>query len=441
MAQWWVVVASLFFYGFWNWRFLPILALSVTLNFHLGRHIAKTRSKPLLVAGLAFNLGLLAYFKYANFLIQSYGGLTGSGVPGFDIVLPLGISFFTFQKAAFLVDCRSDPPRHAPSFRRFAFFVSFFPQLIAGPVVHHAELIPQISKPVAFDPRAFGQGLCWFVVGLFKKAVIADRIAEQVDPLFSVHDALPLVDAWTAALGYGLQIYFDFSGYSEMAVGMGLMFGLSLPVNFNSPYRAASIQEFWGRWHITLSRFLRQYLYIPLGGNRHGFLRGLAAVFVTMALGGLWHGAAWTFVLWGVLHGCYIGVFRVWRLMGIRRLPLFLGRTLTLLVVFWAWVPFRAGTLGQTVALWRGMAGANGVAWPSMFRESLPLGWGISTRVTGIELALYLILLAWCLAKPGLAASVESLEPTRRNALCLGLAMLACVFSLQRYSSFIYWQF
>ncbi|MCX7113627.1 MAG: hypothetical protein NTX45_26785 [Proteobacteria bacterium] len=155
---------------------------------------------------------------------------------------------------------------------------------------------------------------------------------------------------------------------------------------------------------------------------------------------GAWHGAAWAFVLWGILHGCYIGVFRVWKLMGIG-LPLFLARTLTLLAVFWAWVPFRAGTLGQTVALWRGMVGMNGVAWPSMFRESLPLGWGISTQVTGIELALYLILFAWCLAKPGLSASVESLEPTRRNALCLGAVMLACVFSLQRYSSFIYWQF
>jgi len=420
MAQWWGVVASLFFYGCWNWRFIPLLAFSVTLNFHLGRCIAKTRSKPLLVAGLAFNLGLLAYFKYANFLIQSYGGLAGAGVPDLDIVLPLGISFFTFQKVAFLVDCRREPPSRPPAFRRFAFFVSFFPQLIAGPIVHHAELIPQISKPVPFDPRTFGQGLCWFVIGLFKKVVIADRIAECVDPLFSVRDALPLIDAWTAALGYGLQIYFDFSGYSEMAVGMGLLFGLRLPVNFNSPYRAASIQEFWNRWHITLSRFLRQYLYIPLGGNRRGFLRGLAAVLVTMALGGLWHGAAWTFVLWGVLHGSYIGVFRVWKLAGVA-LPLFIARTLTLLAVFWAWVPFRAGTLGHTVALWRGMAGANGVAWPSMFRESLPPGWGISTHVTGIELALYLILFAGCIAKPGLAASVESLEPTRRNALCLGV--------------------
>ena len=183
MAQWWGVVASLFFYGCWNWRFIPLLAFSVTLNFHLGRCIAKTRSKPLLVAGLAFNLGLLAYFKYANFLIQSYGGLAGAGVPDLDIVLPLGISFFTFQKVAFLVDCRREPPSRPPAFRRFAFFVSFFPQLIAGPIVHHAELIPQISKPVPFDPRTFGQGLCWFVIGLFKKVRVTDPLDFTSIPL------------------------------------------------------------------------------------------------------------------------------------------------------------------------------------------------------------------------------------------------------------------
>jgi D-alanyl-lipoteichoic acid acyltransferase DltB (MBOAT superfamily) len=437
-AQWAVVAASVLFYGGWNWAFVPLLAASVLLNYRLGRELARSRSARLLALGLAFNLGLLGYFKYANFLLGNIGWLAGQDWPKLDIVLPLGISFFTFQKIAFLVDCQRGQVARF-DLRRFAFFVAFFPQLVAGPVVHHAELIPQIESRARFDARLFSQGLFLLVLGLFKKAVIADRLAEQVDPLFAAATPLPLAEAWTAAVGYGLQLYYDFSGYSEMAVGMGLMFGLRLPQNFNSPYQAASIADFWRRWHMSLSRFLRDYLYIPLGGSRHGFARGIAALMATFVLGGLWHGAAWTFVAWGALHGAFVALHRVWAGTGLG-MPRPLGVLLTWLAVTFAWVLFRADSMVQALSIWQGMAGLNGADVPSAF-HSLCAACPPAALVTGVELCVFLMLLAWCVERPNAADAAERLLPDKRSLLRFYAAALACVFLAGGRQSFIYWQF
>lgn len=339
---------------------------------------------------------------------------------------------------AFLVDCHRGHVKRF-DFRRFAFFVSFFPQLVAGPVVHHAELIPQIEARVRFDARLFSQGLFLFVMGLFKKTVIADRLAEYVDPLFAAGTPLPLAEAWTAAVGYGLQLYFDFSGYSEMAVGMGLMFGLKLPRNFNSPYQAASIADFWRRWHMSLSRFLRDYLYIPLGGSRHGFARGMAALMATFVLGGLWHGAAWTFVAWGALHGVFVALHRLWARTGLE-LPRPLGVLLTWTAVTLAWVMFRAESVAQAFSVWKGMAGLNGADVPSAFRP-LCAACQPSTLATGVELCVFLMLLAWCMERPNAADAAANLVPGKRSLLRLHASALACVFLASGRQSFIYWQF
>ena len=275
-AQWLVIICSIYFYGWWDTRYVPLLIGNALVNFYLGQTISKTKSKALLIAGLVYNVGLLGYFKYADFFIENWNTLTGSQNALMHLILPLGISFFTFQVIAYLVDCYKG---YVSDFNllRFAFSISFYPHLIAGPILHYSDVMPQLRGRIEFDARQFSQGLFLFAVGLFKKSVIADRIAEKVDPLFAANTVLQFFESWVASIGYGLQIYFDFSGYSDMAIGIGLMFGIILPQNFNSPYQANSIADFWKRWHMTLSRFLREYVYIPLGGNRNGFAKGLTA--------------------------------------------------------------------------------------------------------------------------------------------------------------------
>jgi len=317
--------------------------------------------------GVALNLAALGYFKYANFFIENVDALFGVPLPLSSVILPIGISFFTFQQIAYLVDVM----RGAPVERdlvSYTLFVAFFPHLIAGPLVHHAEMIPQFRRGRSVGlPLMIARGIAIFVVGLFKKVVIADSLAQLVSPVFAHADAGGSVTtswAWLATLAYTLQIYFDFSGYSDMAIGLALLFGIRLPVNFRSPYRAASIIEFWRRWHITLSRFLRDYLYVPLGGNRRGQSRRYVNLMVTMLLGGLWHGAAWTFVIWGGLHGLYLALNHLWRAATDRRivstvLTRAAGWLATLLAVVFAWVFFRAGTLAGA---WRMVVALVGAA-------------------------------------------------------------------------------
>ncbi len=323
-AAWWLAGASIVFYGWWSWRFVPLLVCSVVFNFVCGVAIAKLNAsgrhavaKGALVFAIAGDLTLLGYFKYADFLLQSWNAVSNSSVPLLHIILPLGISFFTFTQIAFLVDTYRGIARK-PRFAHFLLFVTYFPHLIAGPVLHHKEMMPQFGHPSTyrFSWLSFGLGLSIFCLGLFKKTVLADGIAPHVAPAFAAAargESLHLLMAWGGALAYSMRLYFDFSGYSDMAIGLSRMFGITLPLNFNSPYKASNISEFWRRWHMTLSRFLRDYLYIPLGGNRHGTPRRFANLIVVMFLGGLWHGASWTFALWGLLHGLYLVVHEAFK--------------------------------------------------------------------------------------------------------------------------------
>jgi alginate O-acetyltransferase complex protein AlgI len=346
--------ASLFFYGAWRPIYLLLLIASVAANFSLGLLMEDPRRRRAVgLIGVALNLALLCYFKYTNFIFDSMNMLTGAPLPFVNIVLPLGISFFTFQQIAYLVDVM----RGAPVERdivSYTLFVSFFPHLIAGPLVHHAEMIPQFKRGRTSRSAVLAaRGLAIFAAGLFKKVVIADNLAQFVSPVFAHLDAGGGVTtqwAWLATLAYTFQIYFDFSGYSDMAVGLALLFGIRLPVNFRSPYQAMSIIEFWRRWHITLSRFLRDYLYIPLGGNRLGEQRRYLNLMITMLLGGLWHGAGWNFLIWGGLHGLYLcanHLWQAWRGAGakFRSGPATIACwAITFFVVVIAWVFFRART-------------------------------------------------------------------------------------------------
>lgn len=373
----WLALASLAFYAYWDAKVLVLLFASMALNYTAGALLDKSVWNPaqparkvVLVAVIVCNLAGLAYFKYANLLVTSVGALTGEAVSPLDIVLPLGISFYTFTQLAYVVDAyvygRSERSPTA-----YVLFVTFFPHLVAGPVLHHSEMMPQFLRPQprSIDPAMFIEGLAFFVIGLVKKVLIADNVAPAANRVFDLAGTqqLGFVDSWYGALAYTVQIYFDFSGYSDMAVGLALMFMIRLPFNFDSPYRATSIVDFWRCWHMTLSRFLRDYLYIPLGGNRHGPMRRHLNLMITMLLGGLWHGASWTFLVWGGLHGMYLLVNHVWRGFVSRSATLggwasrnpticrVAAVALTMFCVIVAWVFFRAESFQSAGNMLAGM--------------------------------------------------------------------------------------
>ena len=366
LATSWLLAASLFFYGWWNPVYVALIIFSMIFNYGVGMSLAsgERQKKALLGFGVVINLAFLGYFKYAVFVLDNLNMLTGSGFNLPNIILPLAISFFTFQQIAYLVDAFQKKTREY-NFLQYSLFVTFFPQLIAGPIVHHREMMEQFSKnsTYRFNAKMLELGLAVFTIGLFKKVVIADGIAAYSTPVFgaaSADGALTFFDGWVGALSYTFQIYFDFSAYSDMAIGVGLMFGIRLPVNFFSPYKVVNIIDFWRRWHITLSRFLRDYLYIPLGGSRKGSMRRHLNLIVTMLLGGLWHGAGWTFIIWGGLHGIYLIINHGWHAVR-RKLghdpsnSSTTGRifsvALTFIAVVVSWVFFRAENLDAAVVV------------------------------------------------------------------------------------------
>lgn len=375
LAALWLAAASVFFYGYWNPAFVKLLLESIVFNYTAGYQIGHTnahkpvRANLLLTGAVCANLALLGYFKYANFFLGSVGSYTGWAVPTLEIVLPLGISFFTFTQIAFLVDVRRGIAKEY-NFIHYLLFVTYFPHLIAGPILHHKQMMPQFAQADTYRANAenVAVGLLIFFIGLGKKVLLADSFSEYATPVFGATKSgiePGFVVAWTGAIAYTLQLYFDFSGYSDMAIGLSRMFGIHLPLNFNSPYKAKNMIEFWRRWHMTLSQFLRDYLYIPLGGNRCGVLRRHVNLMATMLLGGLWHGANWTFVVWGGLHGLYLVVNLAW-LTGKARLGIaesesslagkIAGTSLTFVCVIVAWVFFRAETFGSAMLMLSGMA-------------------------------------------------------------------------------------
>lgn len=363
-----LVLASLFFYAWWDPKFLALLLVSVIINYGFGVIGGKKRSTVVLAFAVIFNLSLIVYFKYAGFLLSTANGVFGTDVGIGAIALPLAISFFTFQQIAYQVDVYRGQVRDT-DFVHYCLFVTFFPQLIAGPIVHHNAIIPQFEDRKRFNLSAdnVAVGTMIFAIGLYKKVMIADSMAPFADSMFDQAAQAPtMIEAWGGALAYTMQIYFDFSGYSDMAIGLACMFGIRLPINFASPYKAKSIIDFWQTWHITLSRFLRDYLYIPLGGNRRGDMRRYANLLVTMLLGGLWHGAAWTFVFWGGLHGAFLAINHLWRrLWGGNDAPVSMigmvtSRALTFICVVIGWVFFRADSFADAVSILAGMFGLNG---------------------------------------------------------------------------------
>jgi D-alanyl-lipoteichoic acid acyltransferase DltB (MBOAT superfamily) len=370
----WLAAASLVFYGYWDLNFVPVILISIAVNYVMGLLIAQqTNVKArgwLFALAITANLGALAFYKYTNFGIEIFNALTVSKHPSLAIVLPLGISFFTFTQIAYLADVYGGY-HHERSLVKYGLFVTYFPHLIAGPILHHREMMPQFgsedSRKISIDNIAIG--LTILTIGLFKKSFVADGFGLIANPVFQVANAnhLHVMDAWGGALAYSLQIYFDFSGYSDMAIGISTMFGIKLPFNFDAPYKARSIVEFWRRWHISLSRFLRDYLYIPLGGNRHGPRRRNLNLFTTMLLGGLWHGAGFTFVIWGALHGLFLILNHRWSVLT-QKHPMLARWTgsfwyplaalcLTQLAVVLAWVFFRADDPKAAIRIVRGMIG------------------------------------------------------------------------------------
>jgi alginate O-acetyltransferase complex protein AlgI len=391
-AAGWLTLGSLFFYGWWDARYLPLLIGSILFNYLVGIAIARAqsasqgaRARRLMQLGILADLALLAYFKYCNFFIDNLEWLSGREISSLQVILPIGISFFTFTQIAFLVDTyRREVQEY--DLVHYGLFVTYFPHLIAGPVLHHKEMMPQFRSPAPYrlSSENLALGLTIFSFGLFKKVLIADNLAAYVKPVFDVQatGGVNFIDAWTASLAYCLQIYFDFSGYSDMAIGLSRLFGIQLPLNFNSPYQATNISEFWRRWHMTLSRFLRDYLYIPLGGNRNGTLRRYCNLAITMLLGGLWHGAGWTYVIWGGLHGLYLIVHQVWQqVRPKRRAPagaLLRGASilLTFIAVVFAWVFFRAPNASQALAITQAMLGGMGMTLPAAWHDPLSAALG-----------------------------------------------------------------
>lgn len=407
-AAGWLFLASLFFYGFWMPECTLLLLASIAVNFFVGSRIAEGRApgargstwspKAWLVVGITFNLVVLAYFKYANFLLDNLNALSGSHWHVARVVLPIGISFYSFTQIAFLADTYQGKvsefnPVH------YGLFVTYFPHLIAGPVLHHGQMMPQFASPAIYrwNNANVAAGMAIFALGMFKKVVLADGIAPYADAVFKPVDGgvVPTgMESWLAALAYTLQLYFDFSGYSDMAIGVSWMFNVKLPYNFNSPYKATSISDFWRRWHISLSTFLRDYLYIPLGGNRHGAMRRYVNLGVTMLLGGLWHGASWSFVVWGAVHGAALmlnhgfrgaleavcGKSSLARWDGSRVVRVG-GWALTLLCVVIAWVFFRAETLGGASRMIHAMAGRGGAGMSGSDAGVQPLFWNAGLQL------------------------------------------------------------
>ena len=487
----WLVGASLFFYGWWNPAYLELILGSILFNYAIGAVLGSNENlskKLLLIMGVSGNLILLGYFKYANFFVDNLNLVTGVDINLETIILPLAISFFTFQQITYLVDAYRGETREY-HFLHYCLFVTFFPQLIAGPIVHHREMLPQFARDVLYrlNYEHLAVGITIFAIGLFKKVVLADGIAIYASPVFSAAEEgvmLTLFEAWFGALAYTFQLYFDFSGYSDMAIGIARMFGIFLPLNFHSPYKANNIIEFWRRWHITLSRFLRDYLYIPLGGNRKGKGRRHINLMTTMLLGGLWHGAGWTFIIWGGLHGLYLIINHSWhalrRCVGYNPVSSWLtkgmSRVITFVAIVVGWVFFRATTVDGAENMLTAMFGGHGISLPSALL--LPLQstqpWlaahgvvfngmfhnGIADFYSGKEMLVLLLIMVWF--APNTQQMLINFRPTfdtyqgevrpwqysfvqwKPSVLWAALTLLllaSSILLLSNYSEFLYFQF
>lgn len=432
VAKTWLVGASLFFYSWWEPAYLPVILASLFFNFFFGRFISnKGKTKFWLITGIAANVVLLGYFKYAGFLMENFSLLAGMEYTREKIELPLAISFFTFQQIAFLVDSYQSKVKER-NFLNYGMFVTFFPQLIAGPIVHHSEMMPQFSDAKNFRLRSanVSSGIMLFSVGLSKKVMIADMLSLWVKAGFDDAASLGFAEAWIVSLAYTFQLYFDFSGYTDMAIGIGKTFNIRLPFNFNSPYRATDIQDFWRRWHITLSRFLRNYIYVPLGGNRGSSFFTMRNLMLTFIIGGIWHGAGWTFIFWGFLHGSAIVIHRLWTKAG-KHMFHPLAWLITFLFVNVAWVFFRAETWADAIKVLKGMVGmTKSVESPVMETVSQ---WQFEWILIG--------LLAFVIFVPNTNRFRDDWSPNIIYLLIAVALVSVCLVNLNKISEFIYFGF
>jgi len=454
-AKLWLALASLFYYSWWKVSYLPLILGSMVFNYYIGNRLTKVenhnlKTKLVLWFAVLSNLALLGYFKYSDFLIENINQAFSSSIDLLHLALPLAISFFTFQQIAYIVDSYQGETKEY-DFLNYMVFVSFFPQLIAGPIVHHKEMMPQFED--SGNQRLKLQNVCLglfiFSIGLFKKVVIADTFAKWATIGYDHSVSLTLVEAWVTSLSYSLQLYFDFCGYTDMAMGAAFLFNIELPPNFNSPYKATSIQDFWRRWHMTLSRFLRDYIYIPLGGNRKAEFRTLNNLMTTFLLGGLWHGAGWTFIFWGFLHGAGLIVHRVWNGFGYR-LPKWIAWFVTFQFVNIAWVFFRATSWSDAIKVLKGMAGMNGVILPEKLAGPLQfLGqWNIQfsagnypelmSKTTLLLIFVFLVVVGWF--KNSLELKDE-FQINFKTVLFSAFFFVVAVLSMNRLSAFLYFNF
>lgn len=486
LAAAWLACASLFFYGWWNIYYIPLLLGSIGFNYWAGWRIGHTNGRAkfrCLSLAIAADLALLCYFKYADFYISSVNFLANIEISALNIILPIGISFFTFTQIAFLVDTYQGKVSEY-RFVHYLLFVTYFPHLVAGPVLHHKEMMPQFDAPATYriSSKNIAVGLSIFATGLAKKVLIADNLAPHASFFFDATDTPSLLIAWGGVLAYAFQLYFDFSGYSDMAIGLSRVFNIKLPLNFNSPYKAANIIEFWRRWHITLSRFLRDYLYVALGGNRKGPIRRYTNLMTTMVLGGLWHGAGWNFVIWGALHGSYLMINHAWMAFTIR-LGIrnsfhrwnFFSIALTFIVVCFSWVFFRATDIHRAMTITQGMLGGFGIGIPETIGSRLGQlkpwleQWGVSFYLGGgtrfIQTYTWVIVgaaIAFLLPNTqqimdkfepaldyvssrdrlsGRFAEYIKWQPNFRWAFWIAIIVVASLLSLSRPAEFLYFQF
>ena len=498
-AAGWLALASLFFYGYWNPAYVGLLLGSIVCNYVFGMWIAKAgvrrdsrRKKHLLIFAITSNLLLLGYYKYTNFFLDNLNAVAGTHLTWGEIILPLGISFFTFTQISFLVDTYQGKVKEY-SLIHYALFVTYFPHLIAGPVLHHREMMPQFAhaSTYRFSYENMAVGLTIFFIGLFKKVIIADGVAEYVGPVFDAPGAgvqLTFIEAWGGALCYTLQLYFDFSGYSDMAIGLSRMFGVILPLNFHSPYKAVNIIDFWQRWHISLTKYIREYLYTPitLAGARMGFGKPAlvetlySLVIPTIAIFliiGLWHGASWNFIIFGGMHGVLLVINHIWRKRGFwvrnkKTLPSFparaLGWAITFFCVTLTFIIFRADNLAAAAAIYQGALGMNGFVIP----DAWMLKWGVFGQwlaahgiafgatngligggaINWIWISMLIVLLAPntqqimqhykpALGVPTMTATRLVWRPTFKTAVLVWLLGFIALINLNKQSVFLYFQF
>ncbi len=459
LAEYFLIAMSLWFYAYFNISYLPIIVGSVLLNFGCGRlflRLQNGRAKNAIFAlGLAANLGTLFYYKYMGFFARTINDVFGTSLFEISILLPLGISFFTFQQVSYLVDSyRGAASMPAYRFREYALFVTFFPQLIAGPIVLHSETVPQFANPAKkqFNCNNFAVGCMAFSRGMAKKVLVADYFGSVANWGF---DAVAVTSlgaprALLVMLCYTLQIYFDFSGYCDMATGLGKMFNIDIPMNFNSPYKARSVTEFWKRWHITLTRFLRTYLYFPLGGNRKGKARTYLNLFLVFFISGLWHGANYTFIVWGVLHGVVMVAERIYTAKGGKINPVF-GWVYTFLFVNIAWVFFRANSVAQAVAFVGQLFAFEGYVTLFAALQTAAAG-GVIALATCLGSLATVALSTLSLYAAGLAVlvaatlrntnqAIETFRPSVRSAICWGAMLYCAILCFSGVSTFLYFNF